>query len=49
MSHDWYQQSHSLYVMGVYDEVKMMVPMVVHCKHSYSKKNVTHTAAAVVS
>jgi hypothetical protein len=27
--------------MGVYDEVKMTVPMIVRCKHSYSKKNVT--------
>jgi hypothetical protein len=33
--------SHSLCVMGVYDEVKMTVPMIVCYVHSYSKKNVT--------
>jgi hypothetical protein len=32
--------SHSLCVMGVYDEVKMTVPMVVRYVHS-DKKNVT--------
>jgi hypothetical protein len=41
MSHDRYQLSHSLCVMGVYDKVKMTVPMIVHYVHSYSKKNVT--------
>jgi hypothetical protein len=41
MSHDRYQLSHSLCMMGVYDEVKMTVPMIVRCKHSYRKKNVT--------
>jgi hypothetical protein len=30
--------SHSLCVMGVYDEVKMTVPMIVRYVHSYSKK-----------
>jgi hypothetical protein len=33
--------SHSLCVIGVYDEVKMMVPMIVCYVHSYGKKNVT--------
>jgi hypothetical protein len=34
--------SHSLCVMGVYDEVKMTVPMVVRYVHSdKTKKNVT--------
>jgi hypothetical protein len=37
MSHDRYQLSHSLCVMGVNDEVKMTV----RYEHSYSKKNVT--------
>jgi hypothetical protein len=32
--------SHSLCVMGVYDEVKMTVPMIVRYVHS-DKKNVT--------
>jgi hypothetical protein len=30
--------SHSLCVMGVYDEVKMTVPMVVHHVHSDKKE-----------
>jgi hypothetical protein len=38
VSHD---MSHSLCVIGVYDEMKMMVPMIVRYVHSYSKKNVT--------
>jgi hypothetical protein len=33
--------SHSLCVMGVYDEVKMTVPMIVRYVHKLSKKNVT--------
>jgi hypothetical protein len=33
--------SHSLCVIGVYNEVKMTVPMIVRYVHSYSKKNVT--------
>jgi hypothetical protein len=33
--------SHSLCVIGVYDEVKMTVPMIVRYVHSYGKKNVT--------
>jgi hypothetical protein len=33
--------SHSLCVIGVYNEVKMTVPMIVHYVHSYSRKNVT--------
>jgi hypothetical protein len=43
--------SHSLCVIGVYDEVKMTVPMIVRYVHSYckkSKRNVTgelHSAA----
>jgi hypothetical protein len=30
--------SHSLCVMGVYDKVKMTVPMIVRYVHSYRKK-----------
>jgi hypothetical protein len=33
--------SHSLCMMGVYDEVKMTVPMIVRYVHRYRKKNVT--------
>jgi hypothetical protein len=34
---------------GVYDEVKMTVPMVVRYVHSYSKENVTCVSLAVLS
>jgi hypothetical protein len=37
--------SHSLCVMGMYDEVKMTVPMVVRYVHSdkKEKRNMTHS------
>jgi hypothetical protein len=31
--------------MGVYDEVKMTVPMIVRYVHSYSKKNITRAVS----
>jgi hypothetical protein len=46
MSHNRYQLSHSLCMMGVYDKVKMTVPMIVRCKHSYRKKNITCSLVA---
>jgi hypothetical protein len=37
--------SHSLCMIGVYDKVKMTVPMIVRYVHSDGKKNVTHRLA----